>query len=76
MTQESLSLWTVYDHPKDFPDAFVARRFDVYPGMVLPTSAVLSASELQPIRETLSEQGFLPMPACSGDDPVIIEVWV
>ncbi len=28
----TLSLWTVYDHPSDYPCHFVARRFDIAGG--------------------------------------------
>lgn len=31
----SITLWTVYDHPRDYPNNFVARRFE---GAVRPMS--------------------------------------
>ena len=31
-----LSMWTVYDHPSDFPDLFIARRWEVGEGLKEP----------------------------------------
>ena len=32
MSTDTLSMWTVYAHPRDYPDDFVARRSEVLPG--------------------------------------------
>jgi hypothetical protein len=29
---EELFIWTVYDHPRDFPNSYVARKFSTRPG--------------------------------------------
>ena len=26
-----ISMWVVYDHPKDYPDSYVARLWEAYP---------------------------------------------
>ena len=39
-----LRMWTVYDRPKDFPDAIVARLHEVDAGGSVPTSVTIRAS--------------------------------
>ena len=67
-----LEIWTVYDHPSDFPDKFVARLFlnDQ------PTTAVLVADDLKTIRGQLRNKGFTRLMRAEEDDPVIVETWI
>lgn len=77
-----LEIWTIYDHPRDFPDNFVARKFlnD------MPTDEILVASNLLEIREliqNLSSESAIPIasPSCRiarspEDDPNIVESWL
>jgi hypothetical protein len=71
-----LSLWTVYDHPRDFPKNYVARRHEIHSGRVVPTDDLLICSELAAIRENLAERGLTVLPRQPQDDPVIVEVWL
>jgi uncharacterized C2H2 Zn-finger protein len=32
-----LSMWTIYDHPRDYPAYFVARRWEIGPPPLLPS---------------------------------------
>jgi hypothetical protein len=65
-----LEIWTIYDHPTDYPDCFVARKFlnDQ------PTDTVLFAPTLARIREMIP-QGLFPLARFKEDDPVIVESW-
>lgn len=71
---EPLSLWTVYSHPKDYPDDFVARKFlgDA------PTAEHIKAPTLQELRRKLRD--IAPGLACiqrhPTDEPQIVEVWL
>jgi hypothetical protein len=67
-----LSLWTVFDHPKDFPDTFVARRFEAGNG---PTDDVVSG-ELALIREAMTRCGLYRLARAPSDDPKIVETWL
>lgn len=64
-------LWVVYDHPKDFPDAFVARRFRD----AQPTAEYFTAPDLQQLRGMLPK-GLTRFPRHPSDDPVIVEMWM
>jgi len=74
-----LNLWTVYKNPKDYPGAYVARRFETDQ----PTGECYAHVELNRVREWVIEQS-LALNHCytfcltrePGDDPCILEVWM
>lgn len=73
---DKLSLWTVYDHPKDYPDCFVTRRSTVGPGGVVEiTSDMFAADSLEELRALLP-RGLVCIGRNPFDDPVIVEVWL
>ncbi len=45
----ALTIWTVYDRPKDHPDGFIARRFEIGRGQTIATDDTL-AGKLEDIR--------------------------
>lgn len=78
---ERLSMWTVYDHPLDYPDHFVARRFEVGQPTegdngVIRTNDTIKSPYLQDVRTVLAEAGLACLPRSDGDEPQIIEVWL
>lgn len=67
-----LVIWTIYDHPKDFPNCFIARKFlnDK------PTGQVITSPKLNGLRNIMSElYGLTVIPRNVHDDPVIVECW-
>jgi hypothetical protein len=72
-----LNVWTVYDHPRDFPDNFVARRFETGGGEPEPvvTSDVL-VGDLKTMRETFEQAGLVCLMRSEGDDAKIVETWM
>lgn len=71
-----MHIWTVYDHPRDRPDAFVARRWEITPGQAQPTDDVLVSADLETIRQQLATWGFVAMLPSPEDDPAILETWL
>ena len=69
-----LSVWTIYDHPSDYPDCFVMRRSEIRPGAVVSTQEVYTAATLDDLRHRLP-RGLYRQPRMPGDDPVIVETW-
>ncbi|ARL77584.1 hypothetical protein [Burkholderia pseudomallei] len=69
-----LCSWTIYDHPLDYPDGFVARMFVGEK----PTNAALYGRTLDAVRAVLAH--MLPdlycMPRHAGDEPHIVETWL
>jgi hypothetical protein len=73
----ALAMWTVYDHPTDYPDSFVARRFDVDGNGAKPSESIIIHSDLNKLRDMLCFELRLTCLARSeGDDPKIIETWL
>jgi hypothetical protein len=71
-----LPIWTVYDHPKDFPDVFVARLFDQNADGPLATVTAMGSSNLRELRQFFIDYGLVRIPRYNDDDPCIIECWV
>ncbi len=78
MTESNFDLWVVYDHPSDFPNSFVARRWN----NGKPTAHVFVSPRLDKLRtligQEISKSGTTPfcLPRDTNDDPSIMEVWI
>ena len=75
--------WTIYDHPKDFPLTYVARKFDLKGGKDTPTMEHITNDDLAKLREAVKirvaqENGGWPLRFARhpNDDPVIMETWM
>jgi hypothetical protein len=73
----TLAIWTVYDHPLDYPDKFVARRFDVDASGPRPSASVIVASDLETLRNILAfEMHLTCLSRNEEDEPQIVESWL
>jgi hypothetical protein len=75
-----LSMWTIYNRPKDYPDGFIARRFEVGRGEppawpVQVTDHTLTG-ELEAIRATFLAIGMTCLNREPGDEPPVVETWL
>ena len=74
----TLAIWTVYERPKDYPDKFVARRFDIGSEGAKPTASIIVTPDLQTLREILLLE--LHLSVCltrnAADEPHIVESWL
>jgi hypothetical protein len=72
-----LNIWTVYEHPRDYPDQYVARRFEVGAGRAVPspTNDMFVADTLAELHALLPP-GLFRMPRFEGDSPSIVECWL
>lgn len=70
-----LSMWTVYDHPKDYPDGYIARRHEAGNGVSNPTADVVTG-DLALIREAMTRCGLYCMKRAPSDDLRILETWM
>jgi hypothetical protein len=71
-----LTAWTIYDHPRDYPESFVARQYDLEGGEPVPTANVMIAASLETLRDIFLERGLTCFPRNEGDDAVIVETWL
>jgi hypothetical protein len=75
LKQGTLSIWTVFDHPEDFPHSYVARRFEADRDGCHPTIDIVQG-ELAIIRKSFIECGLTRIPRDEIDEPQIIESWL
>lgn len=71
-----LPIWSIYDHPADYPQHYAARLFLTLPGQEPePTEYVLLHKDLDGLRDMIP-------PTCikllrnAEDEPHIIETWL
>lgn len=75
MSDGGLIMWTVYDHPADFPDEFVARAWRITAGKAEPTNISFTAPSLEEVRALLPP-GLALLGRSESDDPKIVETWL
>ena len=71
----TLEMWPVYDHPADFPNHIVARRFQYNQPQTGPED-LIKADSIQQIRELLASHGLVRIERAETDDPCIVETWL
>ena len=74
--QLDLNIWTVYDHPTDFPDCFVGRRHTARTG---PTDDYVTGATAEEVAKKIQERERYVldfMPRDPSDDPQIIGSWI
>lgn len=76
MSDDALQMWTVYDHPKDCPEHFVVRRFEIRAGAATATDEAYISKHLDLIREALMKLGLHRLPRQPNDEPHIMETWL
>jgi len=72
---DSLSIWTICKHPKDFPNSHTARRHIVKLGECTATADLIVGKTLENVRSLLPK-GLRCVPRAENDDPVIVESWL
>lgn len=72
-----MTMWVIYDHPKDFPHKYVARKWLIGPGEMTPTGNIMLTNDLETLRESLSVGlGRTCIARSPEDDGKIVETWV
>lgn len=71
----ALNIWTVFDRPKDFPESYVARRFEVTAAGSVPTDDIFQG-ELSSLRENFRRCGLTCLTRQEQDEPQIVECWL
>jgi hypothetical protein len=73
--RDRLPMWAVYDHPADFPDSYVARKWLTLP-KVSATDEKIICSSLDDIRDEMEARGLVCLMRNPQDDPCIVETWL
>lgn len=74
-TKPVMSQFVIYDHPSDYPDHFVVRRWDIMPDSLKPDQECKIANSLVEAR-SLVPHGYHRLPRAKNDDPKIVEIWI
>ena len=69
-----LSIWTIYDHPSDFPDGYALREWVIDEGANHPGEAIFTTT-LEDARLCLPP-GLYCLPRDRDDDSTIVENWI
>lgn len=72
MADGVFSLWTIYDHPRDYPNSYVARRFE----NDRPTADHMVSPDIESLREQMRQRGLALLSRDQADDPSIVETWL
>ena len=62
------TVWGVFDHPADYPNGWIARQFEIWPGEFRKTDHVKTAPTQDALHALLQEKG-LPDPTSSPKSP-------
>lgn len=75
---DDLVMWTVTDHPSDYPNCYVARKTLVRSGVADPimTNDIVLSPDLEGLERMLANQGMVKLMRAPEDDPVIVGVWL
>lgn len=75
LTKRNMNLYTIYNSPTDYPDTYVARRFEVE-NTPIAKEIFMIDTDLENIRTKLSEMGLFLIPRDESDDKKIVETWL
>lgn len=75
MNERVFYIWTIYDHPADFPHHFVGRAHRIEADKSTPTSQFVTGDTLEEVRAQLPP-GLYNLRRLAGDDPKIVESWI
>jgi hypothetical protein len=74
--QGFLPMFVVYDHPRDYPNVYVARAHLTGKGRAEPTPFAIMDGSLDTIQTTMEALGLVKLDRSPQDDPVILETWI
>jgi len=74
---DTLNIYVVYDHPRDYPTKIVCRIQRVRRGVVWIDDDLFAATETIAEMETiLARRGLTPFAPDPNDDPCILQWWM
>jgi hypothetical protein len=75
---DQLPMWVVYDHPRDFPRNFVARKhvWNGHAQAYVPSADIIVTPDLDELHGVLAQLGLAKLDRMPGDDPVVLETWL
>lgn len=78
-TEDTLKIYTLYDHPADFPNAYVVRCWLTVKGNPVPMAMAgpfMVTADLNKIATKMQEMGLTPIARNAEDDPKIMRTYL
>jgi len=72
--ENDLLVWTIYDHPIEFPDSYVVRPFSSK--LVCPLTVHFKHGQLGYVRSALQNLGLTCLARAEDDPPFVLETWL
>ena len=69
-------MWSIFDKPLDYPQGYIARKFEITKKGVKPTNNVIKNKSLEDIREDFIECCYCCVPRNPEDLPSLVESWM
>jgi hypothetical protein len=74
LTDGDLLMWSIFDHPPDFPDSYVARPFSTRLGC--PLTVHFQHAQLEHVRAAMMHLGLTCITRGTCDPPYLMETWL
>lgn len=71
---DTFPMWVIYERPRDFPDGFIVRRWDINGPDPIPGPAYAEPT-LEAARRHVPP-GLVRLPRFENDEPHIVEAWL
>jgi hypothetical protein len=72
---QELEMFTIYDHPADYPNHFAVKRWTIAEGTPRPDDSITLTATLEEARATI-KPGLYCIHRELLDDPKIVETWI
>lgn len=71
-----LPMFTITDHPRDYPEHFVARLHVIAGTASGVQGFAILETDLNALRKTMRDLGLVRLERAPSDDSVIVETWI
>jgi hypothetical protein len=73
-----LVMWKIYEHPKECPAEYVARKFVITEDFYGPSNESISSRSLRDVRNLLRSlyRGLIQLQLSPDDEPHVVEIWL
>lgn len=75
---DKMIVWAIYDRPRDFPDVYVAQKWEVVKGASTKFDEFKTDTDLENLRQRLIDEESCGrcLPARPDDNPDVVELWL
>lgn len=75
---DMMIVWAIYDRPREFPDVYVAQKWEVVKGVSTKFDDFRTDADLENLRQRLINEESCGgcLPAGPDDNPEVVELWL